>query len=112
MQTTISFATKSKALSTPAHSKLSRHVASHIQQQIYARSQRKRSFVLARTHKLITVAVVCLELFFLRFRADDDGFGCGDDLLVIADAFVIAEVPWQRPVVGRDDRDAGVVAGF
>src|SRR2546429_1739138 len=77
----------------------SRHVASHVQQQIHARSQRISAVVFARTHKLITITVVCLELFFLRLRADDDGFGCGDDLLVIADAFVIAEVPWQRPVV-------------
>ena len=33
-------------------------------------------------------------------------------MLVVADAFVIAKVPGQRPVIGRDDRDAGVVAGF
>src|SRR2546429_40395 len=107
MQTTISFATKSKAPSTPAHSKSSWYIPPHVQQQIHAGSQRKCSFIFAGTHELISVAVVCLELFFLRLRADYDGFGRRDDLLVVADAFVIAEIPWQRPIIGRDDRDAG-----
>src|SRR5205085_4063336 len=100
MQTTISFATKSKAPSTPAHSKSPRHIPSNIQQQIHAGTQRERTFVLARTYHLISVAVVCLELFFLRLRADDNRFGSRDNLLVVADAFVIAEIPGQRPVIG------------
>src|SRR5947207_1920540 len=83
--------------------RLSRHVAPHIQQQIDAGPQRISSFVLAGTYHLIAIAVVCLKLFFLRFRADDDRFGGRDDLLVVADAFVIAKVPWQRPVIGRYD---------
>src|SRR2546430_2020646 len=56
----------------------SRHVAPHIQQQIHAWTQRKRSVVFAGTHELVTIAVVCLKLFFLRFRADDDRFGGRD----------------------------------
>src|ERR1051326_424809 len=81
----------------------SRHVASHIQQQIHARPQRKGAFILTGTYQLIAIAVICLKLLFLRFGTNDDWFRCRHDLLVVAYALEIAKVPWQRPIIRRDN---------
>src|ERR1700687_2212233 len=91
---------QSKAPSSWRTPKLSRYVAPHVQQQIDAGTQGVTAvFIHSGTDQLIAIAEGCFQLFRLPHRADDDRFRRRHDLLVIADALVVAKVPRQRPVI-------------